>query len=364
MISAKELRENAKNISVLYVEDDQDLRENTTRLLSSFVSVLEAAENGQEGLAKYNNRSYDLVITDINMPVKNGIEMAREIKDINHKQVIIVISAYDDANYLLESINLGVDSFILKPLNLNQFLEVMDKCIRLVKYTRMEEDYKKNLEETIKERTRELSEAIDMVNELSGEIVHKLTAAAELRDIDTGMHNKRLGIYAPRLADSLGMNADFVNSIAFAAPLHDIGKIGIWDKILLKPGPLTTEEFEIMKTHTITGANILSGSSYNKIQMTESIALTHHERWDGTGYPQGLKGEQIPIEGRIVAICDQYDALRSRRPYKTPYSHQAAMDILVNGDEKIKPGGFDPRVLKTFITIASDFDKIFNSNYD
>jgi putative two-component system response regulator len=178
------------------------------------------------------------------------------------------------------------------------------------------------------------------------------------------MHNKRLGIYAPRLAENLGMPPDFVESIAFAAPLHDIGKIGIWDKILLKPGPLTTDEFEIMKKHTITGANILSGSSYRKIQMTESVALTHHERWDGTGYPRGLKGEQIPIEGRIVSICDQYDALRSKRPYKPPYSHQGAMDILINGDNKTKPGGFDPRILKGFIKTASDFDQIYNINHD
>lgn len=364
MISAREIKERAKDISILYVEDDRDLRENTTRLLSNFVSVLDTAENGKEGLAKYCKGSYDLVITDINMPVMDGIEMVRKIKAVNRKQIIIIISAHDDEKYLLELINLGVGSFVLKPLDLNQFLEVLDKCIRVIKYARMEEDYKKNLEETIKERTRELSEAIDMISELSGEVVHRLTAAAELRDTETGMHNKRLGIYAPRLAESLGMSPYFVEAIAFAAPLHDIGKIGIWDKILLKPGPLTTEEFEIMKNHTVTGANILSGSSYDKIQMTESIALTHHERWDGTGYPRGLKGEQIPIEGRIVAICDQYDALRSNRPYKAPYSHRKAMDILINGDERTKPGGFDPRVLKAFIKISADFDQIFSSKHD
>ncbi|MEN6325063.1 MAG: HD domain-containing phosphohydrolase [Syntrophomonas sp.] len=364
MISARELRENAKDISVLYVEDDRDLRENTTRLLASFLSKVDTAENGQEGLKKYYNGSYDLVITDINMPLMDGVKMAREIKGDNGKQIIIVISAHDEARYLLDLINLGIDSFVLKPLDLGQFLESLDKCIKLVKYSRIEEDYKRNLEETIKERTQELSEALGVVKELSGEVVHRLTAAAELRDADTGMHNKRLGIYAPRLAENLGMPPDFVESIAFAAPLHDIGKIGIWDKILLKPGPLTKDEFEIMKRHTITGANILSGSSYRKIQMTESIALTHHERWDGTGYPRGLKGEQIPIEGRIVSICDQYDALRSKRPYKPPYSHQRAMDILINGDNKIRPGGFDPRILKGFIKIASVFDQIYNINHD
>lgn len=364
MISAKELKKDAEGISILYVEDDKDLRENTTRLLASFFSDIETAENGHDGLIKYRDKNFDLVITDINMPLMNGVKMAQEIKADNNKQIIIVISAHDEARYLLELINMGVDSFVLKPMDVGQFLVVLDKCIKLVRYSRMEEDYKRNLEDTVTKRTAELSEALGIVKELSGEIVQRLTAAAELRDTDTGMHNKRLGIYAPRLAQALNMPPEFVESIAFSAPLHDIGKIGIWDNILLKPGPLTPEEFEIMKNHTITGANILSGSTYNKIQMTETIALSHHERWDGVGYPKGLKGEEIPIEGRIVAICDQYDALRSIRPYKSGFSHEKTMEILINGDEKTTPGGFDPHILETFIKIAPDFDKIFNSNRD
>ncbi|MGI5921319.1 MAG: HD domain-containing phosphohydrolase [Syntrophomonadaceae bacterium] len=364
MITARQLRENAKGISVLYVEDDDDLRLNTTRLLTNFFSDVDTARNGKEGLIKYYNKNYDLVITDINMPLVDGVKMARQIRADNDKQIIIVISAHDEATYLLDLINMGVDSFVLKPLDLGQFLEVLDKSIKLVKYNQLEEDYKRNLEEMIKVRTGELSEVLEIVKELSGEIVHRLTAAAELRDPETGAHNKRLGIYAPKLAQCLGMSNDFVESIAFAAPLHDIGKIGIWDRILLKPGPLTAEEFELMKNHTITGANILKGSSYYKIRMIESIALTHHERWDGTGYPRGLKGEEIPIEGRIVSICDQYDALRSKRPYKPEFTHDKAVDILINGDEKTRPGAFDPRVLEAFTSIAADFDQIFCSNRD
>jgi putative two-component system response regulator len=171
MINAWKLRDDAQDISVLFVEDDQNLRENTARLLESFVSVLDTAENGQEGLIKYNKNNYDLVITDINMPVMDGIKMTREIKKRNSKQVIIILSAHDDARYLLSLINLGIDSFILKPLDLNLFLEALDKCIKLVKYSRLEEDYKKNLEKTIQERTRELSESIDMeISNLTGNI--------------------------------------------------------------------------------------------------------------------------------------------------------------------------------------------------
>lgn len=364
MISPKELKEAAQGITVLYVEDDRELRENTRRLLATFFTEIETAENGQEGLDKYNTGSYDLIITDINMPVMNGVKMVEQIRLTNSKQVIIVISAHDESRYLVELINLGVDNFVMKPLDIKQFLSALDKAIKMIRYAKMEEEYTRALEDTVEQRTRELSEALEVVQELSNEVVQRLTAAAELRDTDTGMHNNRLGIYAPRLAEVIGMPPDFVESIAFAAPLHDIGKIGIYDKILLKPGRLTDEEFEIMKMHTITGARILSNSKYDKIKMTENIAMTHHERWDGKGYPRGLKGEEIPIEGRIVAICDQYDALRSKRPYKPAFSHYKTIKIISEGDERTAPGGFDPRILAKFLEIALDFDEIFSANQD
>ncbi|MDD3364154.1 MAG: HD domain-containing protein [Syntrophomonas sp.] len=228
----------------------------------------------------------------------------------------------------------------------------------------MEEEYKQELEETVEKRTRELQEALSLVQQLNGEVVQRLTAATELRDLDTGLHNRRLGLFAPKLARAMGLSEEYVESLAFAAPLHDIGKIGILDKILLKPGPLTEEEFEIMKTHTITGASILSDSIHEKINMTASIALSHHERWDGSGYPGGLKGEDIPLEGRIVSICDHYDALRSKRPYKPALSHQEAMEIIVNGDAKSRSGCFDPQILEVFIRIADEFDEIYVSQQD
>ena len=161
------------------------------------------------------------------------------------------------------------------------------------------------------------------------------------------------------------MPTDFIDTIAYASTLHDIGKIGIQDNILLKPGPLTTEEFEIMKSHTTIGEKMLSGSSHKVIQMASKIALTHHERWDGTGYPMGLQGNDIPIEGRLVIICDQYDALRSKRPYQLPLNHEEAFKIITEGDGRTIPEHFDPYVLKAFIEVAPVFfEEIYNTHKD
>lgn len=230
---------------------------------------------------------------------------------------------------------------------------------RVEKLITLEQQYEKQLEDTVRQRTQELTDALSMINTMSNEMISRLAKAAESKEFGTGEHIVRVGLYASEIARMLGMSEEFIDLITFASPMHDLGKIGIPDNILMKPGDLNETEFNIMKTHTLIGENILSKSSFPKVQLSASIALNHHERWDGSGYPRGLKGHEIPIEARIVMVCDIYDAMRSPRPYKTAYEHHKVVEIIIEGDAKTSPEHFDPQVLQAFIRLAPRFEEIF-----
>jgi len=196
------------------------------------------------------------------------------------------------------------------------------------------------------------------------ETIQRLTVTAEYKDKTTGCHLKRIGLYAKLMAEVMGLSATIAETLYITGPMHDLGKIGICDEILLKPGPLTPEEFETVKKHTLIGAEILKGSDSEFLKIAARIALFHHEKWDGSGYPYGLKKNEIPIESRIMSIADQYDAIRSRRPYKPPYDHKTAYKIITEGDNKSNPGQFYPDILNAFKRCHERFNEIYESLSD
>jgi two-component system response regulator RpfG len=327
--------------TILIIDDQLTSRQILQQLVSTIeenISV-EAFANPLEALKWNSVNPTDLVLVDYKMPEMNGIEFIKRFRSFpssSHVPVIMVTSIEDRA-VRYEALEAGATDFLMKPVDHHECRARCHNLLTQYQQYKIISDRSRWLE-------RRVSEATSEIRLRERETLLRLARAGEYRDEETGNHVIRMAKYSRVIAEQLGFSKDDADVIEMAAPMHDIGKIGIRDDILLKPGKLTFEEFEIMKRHTIIGYDILKDSPSKYLKMGGVIALCHHEKFDGTGYPYGKKSNEIPIEARIVAVADVFDALVSERPYKNAWSTDAALDYMENHSGK----HFDPDCLDAF----------------
>jgi len=304
------------------------------------------AINGEKALkiARADDRP-DLILLDIEMPGIDGYEVCRQLKqsDATKKIPIIFVTARSEVEDEERGFKIGGVDYIAKPVSAPIVRERVKTHLALYDQNRV-------LEEKVLERTAQLRDAFETIKNTSLDTIYRLSKAAEYKDEDTGAHILRMSNYSAAVARKMDLNEKIIESILYAAPMHDIGKISIPDRILLKPGKLDPDEWDIMKQHTANGGRILEGSDAEFIKLGEVVALTHHEKWDGNGYPEGLKGTQIPLIGRIAAIGDVFDALTSKRPYKEPFSLEKAYHII----RESRGSHFDPDVVDAFFAVEDE----------
>ncbi|MDL2315902.1 response regulator [Desulfovibrio sp. OttesenSCG-928-A18] len=334
---------------ILFAEDQETSRFFLASHLRAMGHTVTEAANGQEALNCLtvnlfapDSEEFGMLITDWDMPIMNGVELAkraRALREAQYLYIILLTGKGDFTDRLHGFSEGGVDDYVVKPFEIDELKLRIQVGIRVIQAERSLREYTQGLERVVRQQTEE-------IRGTQSEIISRLFNALLSRHAETGSHVRRIGIMSAFLAEKLNWPTAQVDLIRAAAPLHDVGKIGISDAILLKPGPLTGDERLIIQQHSSIGGKILSNSKSSIIRMAERIAVWHHENWDGSGYPHKLKGTKIPMEARIVGLVDVYDALRSDRVYRRGLEEDAVLNLL----ERARGRKFDPELLDLFLT--------------
>jgi len=345
-----------KEVSKILVVDDE---ERDLRLMEAMLTPLGyeviLARDGNEVLEKVREILPDVILLDIRMPGMGGYEVAKRLKDNEETKTIpiVMVTVLGKLEDRVKALELGADDFLSKPVERTELRARVQSLLKVKAYYDHMRDYQKELKAEVERRTEQLKQT-------SVDTIYRLSRAAEYKDENTGLHIQRMSHYASAVARKMGLDDRTVENIAYATPLHDVGKIGIPDRILLKQGKLGPDEWEIMKRHTIIGARILEGSDTGFIKLAEVIALTHHEKWNGSGYPKGLKASEILLAGRITAIADVFDALTCKRPYREPFPLEKSFGIIKEGRGR----HFDPDVVDSFLAAEDEILSIKEKHKD
>ena len=345
------LRHNCTQL--LVVDDEPVVRDLLSRWLRDAGYSCTTASSAAAAWAHLQEHHVDLATLDITMPGGSGLDLLDQIRKSQPDTAAIMLTAEGDTAKAIRALTAGAYGYLIKPIERQELLIQVKKALEQRSLVIEKREYTQDLENKVREQTRVIRKAHE-------ETIHRLVTASMYRDEETGAHIRRVGMYSALMAEALGWSHDDVERIRMAAPMHDIGKIGIPDAILQKPGALTPEEFEVMKRHTIIGAEMLAGSESSVLELGRTIALSHHERWDGKGYPLGLAGDNIPESARIVGIVDVYDALTHDRVYRSALSEGKAIGIIENG----LGTHFDPCLLRLFLSLLPEMRRIGRESPD
>ena len=347
---------------ILVIDDDENIRTSLYDILNMENYRVVTESDGHRAIDVIREQKPDVILLDVNMPGMSGIEITKIIKDDPQLRLIpvIIVTGNNDQKTKLDALKSGADEFLNKPPHVAELLVRVRALLKVKAFNDHLQNYQSMLESQVKIRTRQLEDAFEEIRFASIDTIYRLSRAAEYKDDDTATHLHRMSRYCIALGQKIGLDDDTLALMQYGAPMHDIGKIGIPDSVLLKPGKLTSEEWEIMKTHTLIGARILENSKSRYLQMAKLIALTHHERWDGSGYPNGLEGDDIPMAGRVAAVADVFDALTTQRPYKKAFPTDQSFGII----EEESGSHFDPDLVKAFLEIKKDILEIYSDRED